>query len=72
MQLPLEVQSPSNDSHGPASLRKLPIFSGLTLVENGVEYQTEAGRIELLAGRFGTGKLHTGVNANGFLAIIFA
>ena len=56
----------------PPAYANFRYFSGLTLVENGVEYQTEAGRIELLAGRFGTGKLHTGVNANGFLAIIFA
>lgn len=37
------------DLHSYLATRVSEIESGLTLVENGVEYQTEAGRIDLLA-----------------------
>ena len=37
------------DLHSYLASRVAEIESGLTLVENGVEYQTEAGRIDLLA-----------------------
>ncbi len=37
------------DLHSYLASRASKIESGLTLVENGVEYQTEAGQIDLLA-----------------------
>jgi RecB family endonuclease NucS len=37
------------DLHSYLASRVSEIESGLTLIENGVEYQTEAGRIDLLA-----------------------